>query len=397
MSSTLKVNGIQAVSGTANAISLTASDKTCTANITNNLSNRNLIINGAMNVAQRATSATTTTGIFVTDRFKSAIVGADEASTTAQVALTSSDTGPWAKGFRNALQITNGNQTSGAGDGDTQQITYTVEAQDIAQSGWDYTSASSYITLSFWVKSSVAQNFYGYLRSEDGTKQLYALETGSLSANTWTKVTKTVPGNSNIQIDNNNGSGLLFCLYAFEGADKTDAGQGLNSWGAYSSSSRTPVNTSTWWTTNDSTFAITGVQLEVSDYATEFEHRKFQDELLRCQRYYLVWADATDAGEDEPIGSAWYNSGSYSFLTDCRFPVEMRIHPSVVSKNATNAFRAYGGGAGGEYFSQINFTEQITNRIARVGGTVSLDTSGKGVGIRAHTSGSGYLHFDAEL
>ena len=247
---------------------------------------RNLIINGAMNVAQRGTSAATTTGIFVVDRFKSAIVGADEASTTAQVALTSSDTGPWAKGFRNALQITNGNQTSGAGAGDTQQITYGVEAQDIAQSGWDYTSASSYITLAFWVKSSVAQNFYGYLRSEDGTKQLYAFETGSLSANTWTKITKTIPGAANVQFDNDNGQGFLICLYAFEGADNTDSGQGLNSWGAYSSSSRTPDNTSTWWTTNDSTFAITGVQLEVGQTATEFEHRTYGDELAKCRRYY---------------------------------------------------------------------------------------------------------------
>ena len=206
----LQVDGNVTVTGTLPADKLTgnlpAISGASLTGIVSPLSFRNLIINGAMNVAQRATSATTTTNTFVVDRFNTAIVGEDEASTTAQITLTSSDTGPWAKGFRNALQITNGNQTSGAGDGDTQQITYIVEAQDIAQSGWDYTSASSYITLSFWVKSSVAQNFYGYIRSEDGTKQLYAIETGSLSANTWTKVTKTVPGNSNIQIDNDNGS-----------------------------------------------------------------------------------------------------------------------------------------------------------------------------------------------
>ena len=294
---------------------------------------RNLIINGAMNVAQRGTSAATTTGIFVVDRFKSAIVGADEASTTAQVALTSSDTGPWAKGFRNALQITNGNQTSGAGAGDTQQITYGVEAQDIAQSGWDYTSASSYITLSFWVKSSVAQNFYGYLRSEDGTKQLYAFETGSLSANTWTKVTKTVPGNSNIQIDDDTGQGFLICLYAFEGADNTDSGQGLNSWGAYSSSSRTPDNTSTWWTTNDSTFAITGVQLEVGQAATEFEHRTYGDELLRCCRYYYrITHDGTTAmGWAGPV-SAY---GSSTNVATIPLPVPMRIKISALETSGT--------------------------------------------------------------
>ena len=63
------------------------------------------------------------------------------------------------KGFRKALQVTNGNQTSGAGAADILQILYKMEAQDIANSGWDYTSASSYITYSFWVKSSIAQTF----------------------------------------------------------------------------------------------------------------------------------------------------------------------------------------------------------------------------------------------
>ena len=335
--SLLKVNTIRHSSASSDAITL-ASDGTATAKITNNLSNRNLIINGSMQVAQRGTSATTTTNTFVVDRFNTAIVGENEASTTAQITLTSSDTGPWAKGFRNALQITNGNQTGGAGAGDTQQLTYIVEAQDIAQSGWDYTSASSYITLSFWVKSSVAQNFYGYIRSEDGTKQLYAIETGSLSANTWAKVTKTIPGNSNIQIDNNNGSGLLICLYAFEGADKTDSGQGLNSWGAYSSSSRTPDNTSTWWTTNDATFAITGVQLEVGDTATDYEHRSYADELRRCQRYY--YKIASDAAYSEMTIGTGHQNGSYGVVT-IQNPVPMRTKPSITVPTVTDAYSLY--------------------------------------------------------
>ena len=83
-----------------------------------------------------------------------------------------------------------------------------IEAQDMANSGWNYTSSSSFITLSFWAKSSVAQNFYGYLYTHDGTAQAYAFETGSLTANTWTKVVLKIPGNSNLQFDNNTNEGL---------------------------------------------------------------------------------------------------------------------------------------------------------------------------------------------
>ena len=77
------------------------------------------------------------------------------------------------------------------------------------------------MTLSYWVKSSVAQNFYVTLKSGDGTPQKYATETGSLSPNTWTKVTKTIPGNSNITFENDNGEGLELEGSRYRGPDHT--------------------------------------------------------------------------------------------------------------------------------------------------------------------------------
>ena len=280
--SQINVDANRSANGTGDAISLTASDKTCTANITNNLSNRNLIINGAMNVAQRGTSSTTN-GYGSVDRWKCLHANTDEAPTSAQHALTSSDTGPWAAGFRNSFHITNGNQTSGLGAPDYILFRQVIEAQNIANSGWDYTSTSSYLTLSFWVKSSVAQNFYGTIRAEDGTRYNYPFETGSLTANTWTKITKTIPGNANLTFDNNNGPGMEVEVNAAFGGNYTDAGVSLNTWAAYVSGTINPVNTTTWYTTNDSTFEITGVQLEVRDYVTDFEHRSYGDDLAKCE------------------------------------------------------------------------------------------------------------------
>jgi len=283
------------------------------------LSFRNLIINGAFNIAQRGTSSTGTNYKTV-DRFKSSHTGEDEACTQSQISLTSSDTGPWAKGFRKAYQVQNGNQSSGAGADDYAYIAYLPEAQDIANSGWDYTSASSYITLSFWVKSSVAQNFYGHIQTDDGTAQRYAFETGSLSANTWTKITKSIPGNSSIQMDNNNDLGMYIYWWQFLGTSKTDSSS-LNTWAAYTSGSRTPDNTSTWWTTNDATWAITGVQLEVGSTATEFEHRSYAEELARCQRYYIKTTDGDVCAGRGASGT--------EVMASYATPVPLRANPSI--------------------------------------------------------------------
>ena len=139
--SEIKVNSIKGVGASAAAITVNNTDGTCTANITNNLSNRNLIINGAMQVAQRGTSSTSTYYQTV-DRFQLRTSGVDEAPTQAQVDVASGTT-PFTLGFRKALRITNGNQTSGAGAGDYIFIRCMLEAQDMANSGWNYVSSSS--------------------------------------------------------------------------------------------------------------------------------------------------------------------------------------------------------------------------------------------------------------
>ena len=277
--STLKVGGIRGVSASSDAITV-ANDGTCTANVTNNLSNRNLIINGAMQVAQRGTSSTST-GYQTVDRFACNFDNITNSPTQAQVDVASG-TGPYNSGFRKAFKITNGNQTIGADD--RLRIQCILEAQDVANSGWNYTSTSSYITLSFWVKSSVAQNFFVRLQASDGTSQNYVVETGPLSADTWTKITKTIPGNSNLTFDNNNGSGLVIDFGPFYGTNFTGT-RPLNAWAAYDGAARFPDFPTTWFGTNNATFEITGVQLEVGSVATDFEHRLYPDELQRCYRY----------------------------------------------------------------------------------------------------------------
>ena len=336
MTSRLVVNSIRHTGSSSDAVTL-ASDGTCTANITNNLSNRNLIINGAMQVAQRGTSATSS-GYHTVDRFECSFGGTDEAPTQAQVDIASGTT-PYTLGFRKAYKVTNGNQTGGGGTGDYIYLRQRIESQNVANSGWNYTSTSSFITLSFYVKSSVAQNFYGYLRA--GTSKMYPFQTGSLSADTWTKITKTISGHADIVFNNNNGTGIGLVIAPFFGTDFTANSATVDVWKANSDTERMPDNTSTWYTTNDATFEITGMQLEVGSVATDFEHRSFAQELALCQRYYQRIAEGNGKSICE---NATQFSSAYLFMS-IPLPVAMRAAPTLEDTNASNHFIRYDNGS----------------------------------------------------
>ena len=318
--STLKVNTINAAtSGQAVAV-----------DVQNPRSNRNLMINGDMQVAQRGTSDTSTTqGYTTVDRWTVIWTGLDETLSRYQTSLSSSDTGPWEKGFRKAWRIKNGNQTGGAGAADTIIPQYTVEAQDLANSGWNPADPDSKLTLSFWVKSTVAQTFYSYVYVSDGGGDSYAFSY-ALSANTWTKVTKTIPGHADLAVNSDNGAGMTIYLPLFLGTDKTTSGHTLNQWQSWSSTNATPDHTSTWYTTNDADWYMTGIQLEVGSYATEFEHRSYAEELRRCQRYYHKNTTA-------PSGMfITDNADSTLAYGTCNFPVTMRVAPTVLVTSDNN-------------------------------------------------------------
>ena len=297
--------------------------------------NKNLVINGAMLVAQRGTSSTSS-GIHTVDRFTCEFSGTD-ASPTQEHETVAAGTEPYTSGFRNSFKVVNGNQSGGAGASDFINIQTKLEAQDIANSGWNYTSSSSYVTLSFWIKSSVAQTFKGFLRTRDGTEQRYTFDTGSLSADTWTKITKTIPGNSNITINNDNGEGLQINIGAFWGGTYTDNSVTEDAWGAYSGSTRMKDNTSTWYTTNSATLEVTGVQLEVGSVATDFEHRSYCDEINKCKRYYTFFP----AGY---IGGGRGGSGGSLLLYNYYLTTPMRAAPTFEPSSgwsSSNGIRAY--------------------------------------------------------
>ena len=349
-----------------------------------------------MLVAQRATSDSSTNGIGTVDRFGVIRSGVDEDPTQAQVDVASGTT-PYSLGFRKAFKVTNGNQSGGTGVVDYISMRYKFEAQDIANSGWNYTSSSSFVTLSFWCKSSVAQNFYGYFYSHDGTAQAYAFETGSLTADTWKKVVLKIPGNSNLQFDNNNDIGLDIYISQFWGTDRTDGGKTLNAWASYNGAARTPDFTSTWYTTDNATWEMTGVQFEVGSEATPFEHRSFGEELQLCKRYFNMYSRThADSGDEAIIANGFYWSSS-RFMAPLRFDVPMRTNSwSLYKVTGSNYFRIYNNGVGSHQVNDVGLNGQAHVSSAHLNIDSGLSSSGA-AGVFFMQDSAARIGFDAEL
>ena len=380
--STIKVQNIQHTGSSTNAIAL-ASDGTCTANITNNLSNRRININGQMSVWQRGTSITS--GGYSPDRYYQSLANAGSIThTISQQSLTSSDT-PYSLGFRYFQR----HALSGAGTANANAnllTQHTIEAQDLAQSGWDYTSTSSYLSISFWVRVSTSQKFYLNLRTRDGTSQAYNIPF-TPSANTWTKVTAQVPGNSNLQFDTDNDKGLHLNFYKFIGTDDT-GGSSENAWAAYSGTAKVPDMASTWLTAGASTFDLTGLQVEVGSNSTDFEFRSYAQELQLCKRYFQLHSQAGKFTGN----TSYYRSGNIE--TQFKFEPEMRATPTFSAASGTDYYYFYRNNG----FDNFN-SWGSTNAMGQRGGAVNASTSSASNGIAGamYVASGGTLEFSAEL
>jgi hypothetical protein len=211
-----------------------------------------------------------------------------------------------------------------------------------------------------------------------------------LSADTWTKITKTIPGNSNLTFDNNNDVGFEIVLGGFWGTDYTDNSVTENAWAAYASGTRMKDNTSTWYTTNDSTIELTGLQLEVGS-VTDFEHLSFADELRKCQRYFFR-TPAFGTGTTSIYLASGVETGSSSRIAFI-MPQVMRAAPTVTAgdlksddeQSTTDASTVSAIIAGSSNCDRMRI--QLTGGSYNAGNAVSLVCA----------NANGFLAGDAEL
>ena len=287
---------------------------------------RNIVINGDMAVAQRATSqaSITTSGYYTLDRARTAI---NNGGTWTQSQSTEVPSG---QGFATSLKMDCTTADSSLSSGDYLHVQYPIEAQNLQYLNYGTNSAQT-LTLSFWVRSNKTGTYCICLQKSDNTRYDYVAEYSISSADTWEKKTIIIAPDSNIKaaggaIDNNNGEGfkLKFTLLS-SGRTGTN-----NTW-----NSSTPADaTSNQVNLADSTsneWYITGVQLEAGSVATDFEVVPYGQNLERCQRYYMDLGSCTGSAYSTTNGLVWC----------IQFPVETRATPTVSFSYSGTANRIY--------------------------------------------------------
>lgn len=255
---------------------------------------RNILINGNMRIAQRGTTAVTTTDGFAVDRWKIGI-GTTGSWSAQQVTTASFAT---LSGFDYAYKFTKTTGNTPAA-GDYNYFVQGVEGNNIAGLSWG-TAVAKPVVLSFWVYSGATGTFGGSIRNPGGPFWAYPFSYTVNTANTWEYKTVSIPGptSGSFPTDTNAGFALFFDLGSGANARLTAGSwqSGTNCIGA-SGTSQYPTNTSGGY------LHITGVQLEQNYQATPFEQRPYGIELALCQRYYeKTYAIDTTPGTNTAFG-----------------------------------------------------------------------------------------------
>jgi len=358
------------------------------------LSDRNILINGGMTVAQRGTSTSMahdgTTDAFGVDRFRISMGGTHEQldGTFAQVTdhplSVSGKSSKW----------TTGTAESSYDSDEYFYFAQLIEAQNVQHLQYGGSNAQS-VTLSFYVKSSVTGTFACNLYKPDNTLRIINKTYAISSANTWEKKTITFPADTGGGgINNDNGQGLYAVWHLAAGSGSVGGGSngawktygGLTDWADGQATNAVA-------TTAGATWQVTDCQLELGEQATPFEHRSFGDELARCQRYYQVSGSSVTNNYHVFPAQRW---SSNNIFFSVPIATSMRANPTMGSDTSGN-FGAVGGNNQSYAFSlsEMNFVNLDSSSItARV--TVDF-TPNSQYAYTGYFNTAGELQLDAEL
>jgi hypothetical protein len=318
---------------------------------------RNLIINGAMQVAQRGTSTTgiTTTGYYTSDRWESAVSG-----TWTQ---TVENDAPNGSGFVKSLKVLVTTSNSSPSAGALARIEQRIEGQNI-QSIRKGTSNAQQLTLSFWVKSNVTGTYIAELWDNDNSRQVSAAYSVSSSA-TWEKKTITFPADTTGAFDNNNGDSLRIRFWLVAGSNFS-SGILNTTWNPLISANRAPGQTNLAAATSNY-WQITGVQLEVGAVATPFEFKPFAQELAECQRYYeksFSYSNAPANGANATSFStgvgrnSFYTINGTAGASTVTWKVSKRANPTLTIYGNSSGHWGYATNNGSLTFASATFNPQ---------------------------------------
>tara|TARA_R100000655_G_scaffold109432_2_gene163903 strand:- start:507 stop:1634 length:1128 start_codon:yes stop_codon:yes gene_type:complete len=296
---------------------------------------RNIVINGAMQVAQRGTSSGTggvgaSNGVYPTvDRF------IFEAGNTAGRLTMTQETISDLSGFTKAIKLDCSTADTSIAADEFLMLGQRFEGQDLQQLKKG-TSDAEKVTVSFYVKGNANATYTLELRDNDNSRsnsQEFSVTTS------WNRVSMTFDGDTSGALDNDNALSLKCNIWLHGGSTYTGGTHTSNTWHG-TTNQRVGDNQTSFFDSTDRTFFITGWQMEVGSQATPFEHRSFGEELALCQRYYhFSGFPKIIPGQDQSDGSlvdyegqifSWTLGGSNRHATSYSFPVKMRSNPAIV-------------------------------------------------------------------
>lgn len=289
---------------------------------------RNIVHNGAMQVDQRHNGSSFTvvngnsiTG-YIADRFR-----INENSSSAMTAQTVSDA---PAGFAHSIKLTVTTADASLAGTEFHRIIQGIEGKDIAHLNFGSANAKT-LTLSFHVKSSVTGQYYFSIFNGAANRTQLKGYTIS-SANTWEKKTITITPDTAGTWVNTNAVGM-YIMWSL-GTGTSYQSNTIDAWiGSFAMAKSDQVNLAA---TNGSTFQLTGVQLEIGDTASDFEHRSHSEELSLCQRYFYKFINTGLSDQFNfysPYSPAQITAGlpNSSAICPMTFPTTMRAAPTVAT------------------------------------------------------------------
>ena len=334
---------------------------------------RNIIINGDMNVCQRATSSTgiTSDGYYTVDRFLTEM-GSFGTWTQSQYADA-----PSGQGFNNSLKMDCTTANGSLAANVISLVGQSVEGRNLQAIKQGTANAQS-TTLSFWHKHTKTGTNIVELLDADNANAVSGAYTQSVS-NTWEKATITFPANTSGTYGNDNARSLRIRFIMGAGSDTT-SGTLATTWQTSITNANRYVGQVNNADSTSNNFIITGVQYEVATVASEFELLPFDINLRRCQRYYQKTFEYSQTPVDNAQKFEYhfienYDSTQISGLISY-YLIEMRATPTVTvyttgqSANGTGKITFYGGGSWGNAAASVqagsttkcvNFDSSFTN------------------------------------
>ena len=353
--------------------------------------NKNLIINGDMKISQRGTNSGITSGAtnYGPDRFKMQLndLGTWE--------MSQSTTVPSGQGFSNSLKLNCTTADTSVAAGSYLILQQLIEGKNVQHLKWGTSSAKN-LTWSFWIKSTKTGTFSVEFQHQNSSSTYY--NRGSTftvsSSNTWEKKTITVPANPNQDIKDAAADGLYVTFWLTAGSNWTGGTHKTDVWSTgAAANTRVSSSVPNHADSTDNEIYLTGVQLEVGDVATAFEHEDIETTLAKCQRYFETSYNLGTAPQTATtVGIRlldYATAGANSGMGHVSFCVPKRATPTIATYD--------GAGTANKVSTTPNNTT-FTDGRAYSGAPFGVSTTGfnhQGQGATGNLYN--FIHFTAEI